>query len=252
MKNIFKKNQKVSNSKNFLDLHLSVKRGETPRSEASAEVLKIVDSMSEKKIRDFASTPHSEVPKKVTEAIANPGGVPVKNLHQQLKNKKKLEDRVLKNKQRQYEIGEDMAPTNPDQITAQRKLIDAQRLLTTANKKALKQNSQQNPQVQNQSYEPEGEVVDEARRSEKEGKGSPESPLSYPGRKVQKERGDKGGRHWQSGGEGGSTTERGRKKSDQYSQTQRLRRLSNYPENPGKYSEMQRKKRGGDIGSRFD
>ena len=71
-----------------------------------------------------------------------------------------------------------MAPTNPDQITAQRKLIDAQRLLTTANKKALKQKSQQNPQVQNQSYEPEGEVVDEARRSEKEGKGSPESPLS--------------------------------------------------------------------------
>jgi hypothetical protein len=102
------------------------------------------------------------------------------------------------------------------------------------------------------SYEPEGEVVDEARRSEKEGKGSPEFQLSYPGRKVQKERGDKGGRHWQSGGEGGSTTERGRKKSDQYSQTQRLRRLSNYPEKPGKYSEMQRTKRGGDIGSRFD
>ncbi len=45
-------------------LALSVKRGETPRSEASAEVLKIVDSMSEKKIRDFAKTPHSEVPKK--------------------------------------------------------------------------------------------------------------------------------------------------------------------------------------------
>ncbi len=45
-------------------LALSVKRGETPRSEASPEVLKIVDSMSEKKIRDFAKTPHSEVPKK--------------------------------------------------------------------------------------------------------------------------------------------------------------------------------------------
>jgi hypothetical protein len=54
-------------------LALSVKRGETPRSEASAEVLKIVDSMSEKKIRDFAKTPHSEVPKKkVNEAISNP------------------------------------------------------------------------------------------------------------------------------------------------------------------------------------
>jgi len=101
-------------------------------------------------------------------------------------------------------------------------------------------------------YEPEGEVIDEVRRSEREGKGSPESPLSYPGRTVQKQRGEMGGRHWQSGGEGGSTTERGRKKSDKHSQAQRLRRLSTYPEQPGKYAEMQRKRRGGDIGSRFD
>ena len=102
------------------------------------------------------------------------------------------------------------------------------------------------------SYEPEGELVDEARRSEKEGKGSPESPLSYPGRKKQQELGAMGGRHWQSGGEGGSRTERGRKKSDKQSQAQRLRGLSTYPEKPGKYAEMQRKRRGGDIGSRFD
>jgi hypothetical protein len=96
------------------------------------------------------------------------------------------------------------------------------------------------------------EEILEARRSEKEGKGSPEHALSYPGRETQKKRGDMGGRHWQSGGEGGSKTERGRKKSDQHSQAQRLRGLSNYPEKPGKYTEMQRKKRGGDIGSRFD
>jgi hypothetical protein len=96
------------------------------------------------------------------------------------------------------------------------------------------------------------EKIVEARRSEKEGKGSPESWLSYPGRETQKKRGDMGGRHWQSGGEGGSKTERGRKKSDQHSQAQRLRGLSNYPEKPGKYSEMQRKRKGGDIGSRFD
>lgn len=43
-------------------LALSVKRGETPRSEASAEVLKIVDNMSEKKIRDFAKTKHEGLP----------------------------------------------------------------------------------------------------------------------------------------------------------------------------------------------
>lgn len=46
-------------------LALSVKRGETPRSEASKEVLDIVDSMSEKQIEDFAGTEHSGLPKKV-------------------------------------------------------------------------------------------------------------------------------------------------------------------------------------------
>jgi hypothetical protein len=49
-------------------LALSVKRGETPRSEASAEVLKIVDSMTEKQIRDYAKTKHEGLPKKVDEA----------------------------------------------------------------------------------------------------------------------------------------------------------------------------------------
>ena len=49
-------------------LALSVKRGQTPRSEVSAEVLKIVDTMSEKKIRDFAKTKHEGIPKKVNEA----------------------------------------------------------------------------------------------------------------------------------------------------------------------------------------
>ena len=50
-------------------LALSVKRGETPRSEASAEALKIVDTMSEKKIRDFAKTKHEGIPKKVKEEM---------------------------------------------------------------------------------------------------------------------------------------------------------------------------------------
>lgn len=96
------------------------------------------------------------------------------------------------------------------------------------------------------------EEIMEARRSEKEGKGSPESPMSYPGRKIQKERGERGGRHQYSGSVeyGGAAAERGRKKSDPHSQHRRLERLSNYPEQPGKYSKMQRKKR--DLGSRFD
>ena len=50
-------------------LALSVKRGETPRSEASEDVLGIVDSMSEKEIEDFASTAHKGLPKKVDEFI---------------------------------------------------------------------------------------------------------------------------------------------------------------------------------------
>jgi hypothetical protein len=45
-------------------LALSVKRGQTSRSEVSAEVLKIVDSMSEKEIRKFAKTSHEGIPKK--------------------------------------------------------------------------------------------------------------------------------------------------------------------------------------------
>jgi len=50
-------------------LALSVKRGETPRSDASADVLGIVDSMTEKEIEDFASTSHKGLPKKVEQQI---------------------------------------------------------------------------------------------------------------------------------------------------------------------------------------
>jgi hypothetical protein len=50
-------------------LALSVKRGETPRSEVSDEVLNIVDTMSEKKIKDFAETSHKGLPTKVESLI---------------------------------------------------------------------------------------------------------------------------------------------------------------------------------------
>lgn len=42
---------------------LSVKRGETPRSDVSNDVLEIVDSMSETEIRKFAKTKHKGLPK---------------------------------------------------------------------------------------------------------------------------------------------------------------------------------------------
>ena len=80
-------------------LALSVKRGETPRSEASAEVLKIVDGMSEKKIRDFAKTKHEGIPKKVEE---------------------------------------DLQPTTPQQVAALQQLTTAQKKVTAANQQALR------------------------------------------------------------------------------------------------------------------
>jgi len=46
-------------------LALSVKRGQTSRDKVSDKVLKIVDGMSEKKIRDFAKTSHKGLPHKV-------------------------------------------------------------------------------------------------------------------------------------------------------------------------------------------
>jgi len=83
-------------------LALSVKRGDTPRSEVSDAVLKIVDTMSEKKIRDFAKTKHEGIPKKV-------------------------------------EANEDLQPTTSQQFSAQRQLAMAQRKLTAADQIALQQ-----------------------------------------------------------------------------------------------------------------
>ena len=80
-------------------LALSVKRGQTPRSEVSNAVLKIVDSMSEKKIRDFAKTKHEGIPKKVEE---------------------------------------DLQPTTQQQFAAQRQLTMAQKKLTAANQASLR------------------------------------------------------------------------------------------------------------------
>jgi hypothetical protein len=128
-------------------LALSVKRGQTSRSEASPEVLKIVDSMSEKKIRDFAKTKHEGIPKKVEE---------------------------------------ELQPTTPQQfadpaIDKKKEMMDKQKL---ANLKMLQQKKQQidRQKIQMQrsgklpleaSYQPEGEQIDERRRSEK---GTPRKP----------------------------------------------------------------------------
>jgi hypothetical protein len=58
-KSVSKQQQKI------MGLALSVKRGETPKSKVSKEVLDMVDSMTEKELEDFASTKHKGLPKKV-------------------------------------------------------------------------------------------------------------------------------------------------------------------------------------------
>jgi hypothetical protein len=156
-------------------LALSVKRGETPRSEASAEVLKIVDDMSEKKIRDFAKTPHSEVPKKkINEAIANP--TPEKKSPSTTRKQKETGRIVVLQKlldlAKGNQMREDMEPQTQKQIAARNLELRAEKMRVAADQQALqqkkKQQTQQEPQTQNASYEPEGELVDERTRYAKE------------------------------------------------------------------------------------
>jgi hypothetical protein len=86
------------------------------------------------------------------------------------------------------------------------------------------------------SYAIEGEVLDELRRSEKEGKGSPEqrtvSGHLVGQRGERKRKGELGGRHHYSGSQqyGGSASERGKKKNEPGSLHQRL----NPPEEKGR------------------
>lgn len=75
------------------------------------------------------------------------------------------------------------------------------------------------------------ELVMELRRSEKEGKGSPEERMTVAGKEYlvgkraeRKRKGEKGGRHQYSGGQSGAEIERGRKKGEKYSQDERLNR----------------------------
>ena len=53
----------------IMGLALSVKRGDTPRSEVSKDVLDMVDGMTEKELEDFASTKHKGLPMKKEEFI---------------------------------------------------------------------------------------------------------------------------------------------------------------------------------------
>ncbi len=148
-------------------LALSVKRGETPRSEASAEVLKIVDTMSEKKIRDFASTPHSEVPKKkVNEAIAR-----VRPGRRTDTESRQRETKKIQTDNAREKIGEDFETQtlSPQELNLRKQKASLEQRLSNIRQRTVRQQKPQekpvsqqtqNNELQNQSYEPEGELVD--------------------------------------------------------------------------------------------
>ena len=118
--------------------------------------------------------------------------------------------------------------------------------------------------ARNNKYRPEeveleGELVDEARASEKRGMGSPENGKPYSQRGENRRKGAMGGRHGWSGGEGGSNMERGVPKvkgakgnENEYTQHGRTSLFQGRTETSGKYSTMQSRKRGSDMGSPFD
>jgi len=126
--NMLQEKAESEQQQKLFGLALSVKRGETPRSEVSAEVLKIVDTMSEKKIRDFAKTKHEGLPKK------------------------KVAEEV------ESEMGE-----KPKTDKGQKCEDDMRSLPTKMN---LVKNKLRSMGLK-MSYEPEGEVIDERRREDR-------------------------------------------------------------------------------------
>jgi len=131
-------------------LALSVKRGKTSKSGVSQAVLDIVNKMSEKEIRKYAGTSHEGIPKR--------------------------------------KVKEQLEPTTPDQIAAQRKIAIAQDQLNKANKKSLSQKQKtQTTQNVNAGYKLEGNLVDEATPTKLfyklQAKGKKDSPTGAAQRK---------------------------------------------------------------------
>ena len=150
---IFEKAESKQKQKLF-GLALSVKRGETSRSEVSIEVLKIVDSMSEKKIRDFAKTSHEGLPKKVQtkeEAI-----------------REALLDKMLEKIENQQFFDEEQIDEFFDGGPRARAATGL-----AASRERLNQFNQMN------SYELEGEMVDEAKRTRQERRASNTKKKGY-------------------------------------------------------------------------
>jgi hypothetical protein len=156
-------------------LALSVKRGQTPRSEVSDEVLKIVDSMSEKQIRKFAKTKHEGIPKQKVQKEETECGS---------KEEDKVDRRPLatainlaKNEARAMGAknlmvtSEQTGPALPgENRPGTSKAPDGRPHLPGEKQTPIPKKS---PKLQLASHDLEGELIDERRRAEK---GTPRPP----------------------------------------------------------------------------
>jgi len=144
------------NQQQIFGLALSVKRGDTPRSEVSAEVLKIVDTMSEKEIRKFAKTKHKGLPEKkemkeeMDAKCPKCGKCPCECDRRAVKTYRDL----LKNKLRAVGL------KNPIMLDAP----DDEKVMDIMTKTKV------DPMTVSASYEPEGESIDEAKYGTKAGR----------------------------------------------------------------------------------
>lgn len=213
----------------FMGMVYAAKKGKPA---ASPEVAKAAAGMSSKEARKFAKTKHKGLPETVKES----GYFPTPESQRADEAKYSLRGQTVKPRTVSTQAGAKVKPTTtkeavecemdkkPKLKKSEGGVEDSREIPTKVN---LVKNKLRAMGLK-MSYEPEGEVIDELRRSEKEGLGSPDAPLSNRGQN--RERGERGGRRFYSGGQGGSTIERGKKKGEPGSQHQRL----NPPEKTGR------------------
>ena len=253
------------NQQQLAGMALAYLRGEMP--EASDEVKKMA-KMGEKKLRDFAKTKHEGLPEKVEEGKCETSNKEDEDTRGEYAEKNLIKNRLraalgVKNpivisasNEMEGEQIDEIAPlvgaglalgaaalgakALSDRMNQKRDKVTGKAPSATTGKPSLSDKMRaKNAEIDKllkQSYEPEGEQIDELRKSEKLGLGSPDTSREFIPREKRKKRGEMGGRHFWSGGEGGSRTERGKKKNEPDSQHQRL----NPPEEKGRQLERGR------------
>lgn len=142
-------------------LALSVKRGKTPRSEVSAEVLKIVDTMSEKEIRKFAKTKHEGIPKEKVQKEETECGSEKENKI----DRRPLETAInlAKNKARSMGARNPMVMVTSENVESG-PILPGEKKRVFPKGQEPKPTGAKLPKLQNAHYEPDGDLVDESTR----------------------------------------------------------------------------------------